>query len=131
MKRLRKQLVIWDGKRMLVDVPEDDVLYRLDCHAEYLRVRSLRFDTPLDSASLFLSSPRESQPDFIVEQFDMKRRLAEAVSHLSNGEMRLLRLRFEQELGQAEIARLLDCSQQKISKDLRLILVKLRAELEE
>lgn len=51
MKRKRKQLVVLDGKRWLVDVPEDDVLYRLDCRAEYLRSRSLRLETSLDDVS--------------------------------------------------------------------------------
>lgn len=49
LKRKRKQIVILDGKRWLIDVPEDDILYRLDCRAEYLRSRSLRLETSLDS----------------------------------------------------------------------------------
>ena len=73
MKRKRKQSVIMDGKRWLVDVPEDDILYRLDCRAEYLRSRSLRFETSLDDISGYIGSPLESQPEYIVEREDLHR----------------------------------------------------------
>ena len=75
MKRKRKQLVILDGRRVLVDVPEDDILYRLDSRAEYLRSRNLRFETSLDSISDFVGSPQESQPEYILEKKDLHHRL--------------------------------------------------------
>lgn len=131
MKRKRKQLVISDGKRSLVDVPEDDILYQLDCHAEYLRSRGLKFETSLEDVSYYICSPRESQPEYIVEQMDLKRRLAVALSHLSDAERQLLRWRFEEELRQAEIAHRMGCSQQKVSRELQQILLKLRAELQD
>lgn len=81
MKRKRKQPVMLDGRRGLTDVPEDDALYRLDCHAEYLRSRSLKFEISLDD--VHIGGPWESQPEYIVEQADLFRRLTTALSHLS------------------------------------------------
>lgn len=130
MKRKRKQIVIMDGKRWLVDVPEDDILYRLDCRAEYLRSRSLRFETSLDDISGYIGSPLEAQPEYIVEREDLHHRLADALSHLSGEERRLLYWRFEMELSQAEIARLMNCSQQKVSRELQRILSHLHRELQ-
>mgnify|MGYP001063313360 CR=1 FL=1 len=130
MKRKRKQLVVLDGKRWLVDVPEDDVLYRLDCRAEYLRSRSLRLETSLDDVSAYIGGPPESQPEYIVEREDLHRQLANALSHLPAEERRLLYWRFEMELSQTEIARLMDCSQQKVSRELQRILLHLRRELQ-
>lgn len=130
LKRKRKQLVILDGRRVLVDVPEDDILYRLDSRAEYLRSRNLRFETSLDSISDFVGSPQESQPEYILEKKDLHHRLAIALSNLSVEERRLLYWRFEMELRQTEIARLMDCSQQKVSRELQRILLHLRRELQ-
>lgn len=130
MKRKRKQIVMMDGKRRLVDVPEDDILYRLDCRAEYLRSRSLRFETSLDDSSGYIGSPLEAQPEYIVEREDLRRRLADARSRLSGEERRLLYWRFEMELSQTEIARLMNCSQQKVSRELQRILSHLRRELQ-
>ena len=130
MKRKRKQLVIFEGRRQLADVPEDDLLYRLDCRAEYLRGRSLRFETSLDDISNYIGSPMESQPEYLVEREDLRRRLADALSRLSAEERRLLFWRFEMELSQAEIARRMDCSQQKVSRVLQRILSQLRRELQ-
>lgn len=130
MKRKRKQLVILNGRRWLVDVPEDDVLYRLDCRAEYLRSRSLRFETPLDDVSGCIVNPMEFQPECIVEQKDLHHRLTVALSHLSAEERRMLYWRFEAELSQAEIARRMECSQQRVSRELRRILLQLRRELQ-
>lgn len=130
MKRKRKRIVILDGKRWLVDVPEDDILYRLDCRAEYLRSRSLRLETSLDSISAYIGSPLESQPEYIVEREDLHRRLASALSQLSTEERRLLYWRFELELSQTEIAGLMDCSQQKVSRELQRLLLHLRKELQ-
>ena len=121
MKRKRKQIVIMGGKRWLVDVPEDDILYRLDCRAEYLRSRSLRFETSLDDISSYIGSPLEAQPEYIVEREDLRRRLADARSRLSGEERRLLYWRF---------ARLMNCSQQKVSRELQRILSHLRRELQ-
>ena len=102
MKRKRKQIVILDGKRWLIDVPEDDILYRLDCRAEYLRSRSLRLETSLDSISAYIGSPLESQPEYIVEREDLHCRLASALSRLSTEERRLLYWRFElEQIGRA------------------------------
>lgn len=129
MKRKRKQAVMIDDRRGLAEVPEDDALYRLDCHAEYLRSRSLKFEIPLDN--VYIGSPPESQPEYIVEQADLLRRLATALSHLSAAERRLIRWRFDEELCQAEIARRMDCSQQKVSRELQRILLKLRKELKD
>lgn len=81
MKRKRKQTIILDGRRGLADVPEDDALYRLDCHAEYLRSRSLKFEISLDD--VHIGGPSESQPEYIVEQADLFRRLTTPLSHLS------------------------------------------------
>ena len=130
MKRKRKQIVILDGKRWLIDVPEDDILYRLDCRAEYLRSRSLRLETSLDSISAYIGSPLESQPEYIVEREDLHCRLASALSRLSTEERRLLYWRFELELSQTAIAGLMDCSQQKVSRDLQRLLLHLRKELQ-
>lgn len=130
MKRKRKQLVVLDGKRWLADVPEDDALYRLDCRAEYLRSRSLRLETSLDVISGYIGSPPESQPEYIVEQEDLYCRLIEALSHLPAEERRLLYWRFDMELSQTEIARLMDCSQQKVSRELQRILLHLRRKLQ-
>ena len=130
MKRKRKQIVILDGKRWLIDVPEDDILYRLDCRAEYLRRRSLRLETSLDSISAYIGSPLESQPEYIVEREDLHCRLASALSRLSTEERRLLYWRFELELSQTAIAGLMDCSQQKVSRELQRLLLHLRKELQ-
>ena len=130
MKRKRKQIVILDGKRWLIDVPEDDILYRLDCRAEYLRSRSLRLETSLDSISAYIGSPLESQPELIVEREDLHCRLASALSRLSTEERRLLYWRFELELSQTAIAGLMDCSQQKVSRELQRLLLHLRKELQ-
>ena len=128
MKQKRKQTVMIDGRRGLADVPEDDALYRLDCHAEYLRSRSLKFEISLDD--VHIGGPSESQPEYIVERADLFRRLATALSHLSAAERRLIRWRFDAELCQAEIARCMACSQQKVSRELQRVLSKLREELE-
>lgn len=130
LKRKRKQIVILDGKRWLIDVPEDDILYRLDCRAEYLRSRSLRLETSLDSISAYIGSPLESQPEYIVEREDLHCRLASALSRLSTEERRLLYWRFELELSQTAIAGLMDCSQQKVSRELQRLLLHLRKELQ-
>ncbi len=129
MKRKRKQLVILNGRRWLADVPEDDVLYRLDRRAEYLRSRSLRFETPLDDVSGYIGAPSEFQPERIVEQKDLHYRLTVALSHLSVEERRMLYWRFEAKLSQAEISRQMECSQQRVSRELRRILLQLRREL--
>jgi len=130
VKRKRKQLVILDGRRWLVDVPEDDALYRLDCRTEYLRSRSLRFEISLDDSIGYIGSPAESRPEYIVEQKDLHNRLTTALSHLSVEERRILYWRFEENLSQEEIARQIGCSQQKVSRELLRILSQLRAELE-
>lgn len=130
MKRQRKQIVILDGRRWLVDVPEDDILYQLDCRAEYLRSRSLRFETSLDDISNYIGSPMESQPEYLVEREDLQHRLTDALSRLSAEERRLLYWRFEMELSQAEIAHRMNCSQQKVSRDLQRLLSQLRSELQ-
>ena len=130
MKRKRKQIVILGGRRWLVDVPEDDILYQLDCRAEYLRSRSLRFETSLDDISNYIGSPMESQPEYLVEREDLQHRLTEALSRLSAEERRLLYWRFEMELSQAEIAHRMNCSQQKVSRDLQRLLSQLRSELQ-
>lgn len=129
MKRKRKQAVMTDDRCGLADVPEDDTLYRLDCHAEYLRSRSLKFEISLDN--VHIGSPSESQPEYIVERADLFRRLAVALSHLSAAERRLIRWRFDEELCQAEIAHRMDCSQQKVSRELQRVLSKLRKELKD
>ena len=72
----------------------------------------------------------ESQPEYLVEREDLRRRLADALSRLSAEERRLLFWRFERELSQAEIARRMDCSQQKVSRVLQRILSQLRRELQ-
>jgi len=130
LKRKRKQLVILDGRRWLVDVPEDNALYRLDCRTEYLRSRSLRLEISLDDSIGYIGSPTESQPEYIVEQKDLHDRLIIALSHLSAEERRILYWRFEEELSQAEIARQVGCSQQKVSRELQRLLSQLRAELQ-
>lgn len=130
MKRKRKQIVILGGRRWLVDVPEDDILYQLDCRAEYLRSRSLRFETSLDDISNYIGSPMESQPEYLVEREDLQHRLTDALSRLSAEERRLLYWRFEMELSQVEIAHRLSCSQQKVSRDLQRLLSHLRSELQ-
>lgn len=130
MKRKRKQIVILGGRRWLVDVPEDDILYQLDCRAEYLRSRSLRFETSLDDISNYIGSPMESQPEYLVEREDLQHRLTDALSRLSAEERRLLYWRFEMELSQAEIAHRMNCSQQKVSRDLQRLLSQLRSELQ-
>lgn len=130
MKRKRKQIVIWGGRRWLVDVPEDDILYQLDCRAEYLRSRSLRFETSLDDISNYIGSPMESQPEYLVEREDLQHRLTDALSRLSAEERRLLYWRFEMELSQVEIAHRMNCSQQKVSRDLQRLLSHLRSELQ-
>lgn len=129
MKRKRKQLIFQDGKPRLVDVPEDDILYRLDCHAEYLRHRSARFEISLDSASLstFLFSEREIE--FIIEKADLHLRLGIALSSLSPLDRQLIHLRFVQDLSQAQIAHRLGWSQQKVSRELQRIFSVLRAKL--
>lgn len=129
MKRKRKQAVTVDGRRGLADVPEDDALYRLDCHAEYLRSRSLRYEISLDD--VHIGGPSESQPEYMVEQADLLRRLAAALSHLPAAERRLIRWRFDEELCQAEIAGRMACSQQKVSRELQRVLLKLRKELKD
>ena len=118
-----------DDRCGLADVPEDDALYRLDCHAEYLRSRSLKFEVSLDD--IHMGGPPESQPEYIVEQADLFRRLAAALSHLSTMERQLIRWRFDEELCQAEIARRIDCSQQKVSRELQRVLLKLRKEMKD
>lgn len=130
MKRKRKQIVILGGRRWLVDVPEDDILYQLDCRAEYLRSRSLRFETSLDDISNYIGSPMESQPEYLVEREDLQHRLTDALSRLSAEERRLLYWRFEMELSQAEIAHRMNCSQQKVSRNLQRLLSQLRSELQ-
>lgn len=130
MKRKRKQIVIWGGRRWLVDVPEDDILYQLDCRAEYLRSRSLRFETSLDDISNYIGSPMESQPEYLVEREDLQHRLTDALSRLSAEERRLLYWRFEMELTQVEIAHRMNCSQQKVSRDLQRLLSHLRSKLQ-
>lgn len=129
MKRKRKQSIMIDGRRGLADVPEDEALYQLDCHAEYLRSRSLKFEISLDA--VHIGGPSESQPEYIVEQADLLQRLAAALSHLSAAERRLIRWRFDEELCQAEIARRTACSQQKVSRDLQRVILKLREELKD
>lgn len=131
MKRKRKQIVILGGRRWLVDVPEDDILYQLDCRAEYLRSRSLRLETSLDDISNYIGSPMESQPEYLVEREDLQHRLTDALSRLSARERRLLYWRFEMELSQAEIAHRMNCSQQKVSRDLQRLLSQLRSELQD
>ncbi len=129
MKRKRKQLIFLDGRPTLVDVPEDDVLYRLDCHAEYLRHRSARFEISLDSVTL--SAPHASQRDTeaAVEEWDLRLRLGAALSQLSPLDRQLIYLRFVQELSQEEIAHRLGWSQQKVSRELQRVFSVLRAKL--
>lgn len=129
MKRKRKQLIFLDGRPTLVDVPEDDVLYRLDCHAEYLRHRSARFEISLDSAafSTLYSSQRDTEA--AVEEWDLRLRLGTALSQLSPLDRQLIYLRFVQELSQGQIAHRLGWSQQKVSRELQRIFFVLRAKL--
>lgn len=72
----------------------------------------------------------ESQPEYLVEREDLQHRLTDALSRLSVGERRLLYWRFEMELSQAEIAHRMNCSQQKVSRDLQRLLSQLRSELQ-
>lgn len=129
MKRKRKQLIFLDGKPTLVDVPEDDVLYRLDCHAEYLRHRSARFEISLDSVafSTLYSSQRDTEA--AVEEWDLRLRLRAALSQLPPLDRQLIYLRFVQELSQEEIAHRLGWSQQKVSRELQRVFSVLRAKL--
>lgn len=129
MKRKRKQLIFLDGKPKLVDVPEDDILYRLDCHAEYLRHRNARFEISLDSATF--SAPHSAQRDTeaAVEEWDLRLRLGAALSQLPPTDRQLIYLRFVQALSQKQIAHRLGWSQQKVSRELQRIFSVLRAKL--
>lgn len=129
MKRKRKQLIFQDGKPRLVDVPEDDILYRLDCHAEYLRHRSARFEISLDSAVLSIPHSAQREIEIAIEEGDLRLRLGVALSQLSPLDRQLIYLRFAQDLSQAQIAHRLGWSQQKVSRELRRIFSALREKL--
>lgn len=129
MKRKRKQLIFQGGKPRLVDVPEDDILYRLDCHAEYLRHRSARFEISLDSAVFSIPHSAQRETEAAVEEEDLRLRLGAALSQLSPPDRQLIHLRFVQDLSQAQIAHRLGWSQQKVSRELHRIFSVLRAKL--
>lgn len=129
MKRKRKQLIFQDGKPRLVDVPEDDILYRLDCHAEYLRHRSARFEISLDSAVFSIPYSVQRETEAAVEEGDLHLRLGAALSQLPPLDRQLIHLRFVQDLSQAQIAHRLGWSQQKVSRELQRIFSVLRAKL--
>lgn len=129
MKRKRKQLIFQDGKPRLVDVPEDNILYRLDCHAEYLRHRSVRFEISLDSAVFSIPHSAQRETEAAVEEGDLRLRLGAALSQLPPLDRQLIYLRFIQDLSQAQIAHRLGWSQQKVSRELQRIFSALRAKL--
>ncbi len=52
MKKYRKQKVDVGGIKRLIDVPDDNELYKLDNHAEYQRSRSKSKHLPLTEAIL-------------------------------------------------------------------------------
>lgn len=64
LKRISIWLVILGSRWLLVDVLKHTVLFGPGCHAEYL----YQFETSLDSISNYMSSPHESQSEYIVEK---------------------------------------------------------------
>ena len=129
MKRKRKQPIFLFGRHFLAEVPEDDVLYQLDSHEEYLRRRGLLRETSLDSAPFDFEQAFCEDPQYLAERADLHRRLVKALSRLTLQQRRILKARFQDEYSQAEIARLLGCSQQKISWELKRILHILKEDL--
>lgn len=88
------------------------------------RVASL--DAPAPGEDRTMDPPDESDP---LDRLEWRHTLAAAVSHLDERQQRIVRLRFEDELTQAEIGRQLGVSQMQVSRLLSAILVDLQTRL--
>lgn len=101
-------------------------LYRCCRHRAFDLLRKERRMSPLESAA---TPSEQTEPSAAAELRDERARLTEAVARLPAREQEIVRLRFEQGLGNREIAEVLELSATNVGYLLHQALRKLRSTL--
>ncbi|HEV2768605.1 MAG TPA: SigB/SigF/SigG family RNA polymerase sigma factor [Solirubrobacteraceae bacterium] len=108
-----------------VDAPFEEVLQTIQSQ-DARRTRSL--DEPTGEDVTLADSLGQRDPD--LARAEMRVLLDEAMDVLSDRDQEVLRLRFEDDLTQTEIARRVGVSQMQVSRIIRASLTKLRSDIE-
>ncbi|HEV2753564.1 MAG TPA: SigB/SigF/SigG family RNA polymerase sigma factor [Solirubrobacteraceae bacterium] len=108
-----------------VEAPFEEVLQTIQSQ-DARRTRSL--DEPTGEDVTLADSLGQRDPD--LARAEMRVLLDEAMDVLSDRDQEVLRLRFEQDLTQTEIARRVGVSQMQVSRIIRASLTKLRSDIE-
>jgi RNA polymerase sigma factor (sigma-70 family) len=128
MKKHRKQKVDVGGVKCLVDVPDDDELYKADNHAEYQRSRSRSKHLPL--TEVILADSARDVAD-VYEEAHLLEHLRLALDKLNEKERRLVEYYYYDGLTERKIADILGVSHQYVGKQKRIIINKLRNSLKD
>lgn len=112
-----------------IGVARDDVLGALDARSAY-KARSLSMAAPTADGTGATIADRLGEEDPSLEGTANRLSLRARIARLPERERELIRLRFEEELTQSEIAERLGISQMHVSRLLRRTLDVLRAALE-
>jgi RNA polymerase sigma factor (sigma-70 family) len=127
MKKRRKQGVNVNGMKQLVDVPDDDALYRADNREEYHRMRSNSKHVSLDSA--IISGIVAADVAEIIEEAELLICLRETLRTLTREERQLIEYIYYNGLSEKETASILMVTRQTVNKKKHRIIKKLRSSL--
>ena len=126
MKKHRKQIADVGGQKSLIDVPVDDVLHKIDCHAEYLRVRSINKEVTFDENVI---STLMADVAYDYEESQLLESLHEALDTLNEKERRLVKLLYYDDLGQCKTAAMLGISQSTVAYQNQRIISRLKKQM--
>ena len=108
-----------------VDASLEDTLAAIQS-AQAHRTRS--FDEPVGEDSTLAESLRDADPE--IGRAEIRAMIDDAMDVLSDRDREILRLRFEQDLTQTEISRIIGVSQMQVSRLIRQSLARLRMDIE-
>jgi len=134
MKKYREQLVNVGEQRILVDVPVDEILYKLDNREDYQRRRSnlrhISIDENIDDI-IADTTTNELTADVIenYEKSQLMEYLQKALQTLKKKELRLIDYLFYEELTGKETAEILKISPPAVTLQKQKIIEKLRKQL--
>ncbi len=123
MKKHRKQLVNVLGQKLLVDVPVDDELYKMDRHSEYQDARSKAKHVFLDDLAI---ADRAADVADACEQSQLLECLREALLTLDEDERLLVEYYYYRNLDEHETAARMKISQSTVNRKKHKITRKLR-----
>ena len=122
MKKHRKQSVNVYGQKRLVDVPDDEKLYKIDNREEYQRRRSKSKHITLDDIITELTA--DVSEDY--EESQLLECLHDAMQTLEEDEHRLIKYIFHDGLTEQQTGDILGKSQQAVTAQKQKIIQKLR-----